>query len=628
MGNRSSGIRMEKVPVRHGCLKFLTCGSVDDGKSTLIGRLLLDCGELFEDELAGLTRDSRKHGTTGNDIDPALLMDGLLAEREQGITIDVAYRYFSTLRRQFIVADCPGHEQYTRNMVTGAADCDAAVLVVDARKGLRTQTRRHARICSLLGVRRVLLCVNKIDLVDYDQATFFRIAGEFATLASELDLDMAVALPVSARYGHNVVARSEATPWYAGPSLISCLEELDVTAEQGSAPFRMPVQCVIRPSQDFRGYAGTIASGSVEVGEEVLVAGHGRSVEIKEMFRGSERVTRAAAGDAVTVVLADDIDLARGDLLAALGAPPVFVNQFAAHVVWMSAQPLLAGRRYVMRTINKSIPATVMTIRCQIDVNSGQRLVARTVTLNEIAVCHFATEQPFAFDPYSTNRTTGAFILIDEDTSDTAATGMIDFPLHRAENLHPQPLLLNATARAAIKAQTACIVWFTGLSGAGKSTIGAALERKLFERGQHTFMIDGDNLRLGLNRDLGFAEQDRVENVRRAGEVARLMAEAGLMVICSLISPFRADRESARRTAAGIPFLEIFVDAPVETCIRRDAKGLYARAKAGQIPNFTGLDGRYEAPEKPDLRLDTSIAGVDECVTAALELLKEKRLID
>jgi bifunctional enzyme CysN/CysC len=596
-----SDIRAAALPT----LRLLTCGSVDDGKSTLIGRLLYEQQLIFDDHLSALKRDSKKHGTTGEDIDFALLVDGLEAEREQGITIDVAYRYFATPARSFVVADTPGHEQYTRNMATGASNAELAVILVDARKGLLTQTFRHSYIVSLLGIRHVVLAINKIDLVDFDEKTFRTIVANFLEFAKPLGFRSIEPIPISARFGDNVSSRSVRTPWFDGPHLLQHLEHVEVDEDRRSAPFRLPVQWVNRPHLDFRGFAGSIASGAVKVGDSVVVASSGRLTKVARVLSSDGDVDEASAGEAVTLVLADEVDIARGDVLTQPDARPEVADQFTAHVIWMSVEKLLPGRSYLMKIGAKTTPATVTELKHRIDVNSLEKLAGKTLALNEVGFCNLATTTPIAFDPYVENRETGAFILIDRFTNETAAAGMIAHGLRRATNIHRHDLTVSRDARAQIKHQRAAILWFTGLSGAGKSVIANLVEAKLHRRGVHTVMLDGDNVRHGLNKDLGFTAADRVENIRRVGEVARLMTEAGLIVLCSFISPFRAERTLVRDLAAPGEFVEIFVDAPLETVIARDPKGLYKRALAGEIKNFTGIDQPYENPETPDLVLES-----------------------
>jgi bifunctional enzyme CysN/CysC len=586
-------------------LRFLTCGSVDDGKSTLIGRLLHDSNLVFDDQLSSLAKDSKRHGTTGDDIDLALLVDGLEAEREQGITIDVAHRFFSTTRRSFIVADTPGHEQYTRNMATGASTADLAVLLIDARRGVLAQTRRHSLICSLLGVRHVVLAVNKIDLVCYREDVFRQVIAEYSTFASELGFSSIASIPISARYGDNVTSLSNTTPWYHGPSLLEYLETIDVARDVAESPFRFPVQWVNRPDLDFRGYAGTVASGGINAGDPIAVAVSGRISRVKELLTYEGPRTSANAGDAITITLTDELDITRGDLLVSPKLLPEVSDQFAAHIIWMSDLPLIPGRSYLARIGTKTTPIAVTTIKYKIDVNTREHLAARTLGLNDIAFCNLATGAPLAFDPYTQNRNTGSFIIIDRSTNHTLGAGMIAFGLRRGTNIHRQATLIGKSERAAHKHHKPAIIWFTGLSGAGKSTIANAVEQQLHAAGHHTMMLDGDNLRLGLNRDLGFTEADRVENIRRAGEVAKLLADAGLIVLCAFISPYRAEREMVRRLVPEGEFIEVFVDTPVDECVRRDPKGLYAKAKAGTIKNFTGFDAPYEPPTNPEIHLQT-----------------------
>ncbi|MBR1232030.1 sulfate adenylyltransferase subunit CysN [Bradyrhizobium sp. AUGA SZCCT0182] len=584
-------------------LRFLTCGSVDDGKSTLIGRLLHENSLVFVDHLAALERDSKKYGTTTGTLDFALLLDGLEAEREQGITIDVAYRYFSTKRRSFVVADAPGHEQYTRNMATGASNSDLAVLLADARKGLLSQTRRHAIIASLLGLQHVVLAVNKMDLVGLDEGVFKHIAEGFATFAADLGFRTLQAIPVSARDGDNISTLSTRMDWYGGPTLLSYLEEIEVDDHRAARPFRMPVQLVSRPDSDFRGFAGTVADGRVLVGDGVAVLPTGRTSRVKRILNVSGECEAAVAGDAVTLILTDEIDIARGDMLTAPQERAQVADQFAAHLVWMSDERLLPGRSYLVKINHGTVAGTVTALKHRIDVNTLGRMATKTLSLNDIGVCNISLARAVAFDAYSDNRDTGSFILIDRYTNETLAAGMIDFALRRAGNLHHQQLAVTTAQRSQLMQHKPLVLWFTGLPGAGKSTLANLVETGLHARGIHTTMLDGDNVRLGLNRDLGFTEPDRVENIRRVGEVARLMSEAGLVVLCSFISPFRAERRMVRELIGTEAFIEIFVDTPLDTCIARDPKGLYRRALAGEIKNVTGVDQIYEAPQAAALHL-------------------------
>jgi bifunctional enzyme CysN/CysC len=608
-------------------LRLLTCGSVDDGKSSLIGRLLYEQKLIFDDQLSALERDSKKHGTTGEDIDFALLVDGLEAEREQGITIDVAYRYFATQKRSFIVADTPGHEQYTRNMATGASNADLAIILVDARKGLLTQTFRHSIIASLLGIRHVVLAVNKIDLIDHDEAAFRAIVEAFEHFAKSLDFHTFAAIPISARFGDNISSLSPRTPWHKGPFLLDYLERIEVEDDRRAAPFRLPVQWVNRPHLDFRGFTGSIVSGSIRQGDEIVVASSGRSTTVTRILSGDDDVAGAAAGEAVTLTLADEVDIARGDMLARPDTRPEVADQFTAHVIWMSADALLPGRSYLMKIGARTTPATVTELKHRIDVNTLEKLAAKTLGLNEVGLCNLATSMPIAYDSYADNRDTGAFILIDRTSNETAAAGMIAHGLRRATNIHRQDLTVTREARAALKHQKPAVLWFTGLSGAGKSTIANIVEAKLHARAVHTVMLDGDNVRHGLNKDLGFTAGDRVENIRRVAEVARLMTDAGLIVLCSFISPFRAERAMARDLAAPGEFLEVFVDAPMQTVIARDPKGLYKRALAGEIKNFTGVDQPYEAPENAEIVLPSASQGAEALADKVIAALESRRMI-
>ncbi|HWF64513.1 MAG TPA: sulfate adenylyltransferase subunit CysN [Rhizomicrobium sp.] len=612
---------------RKTLLRFLTCGSVDDGKSTLIGRLLFDTKLLFDDTLSALEKDSSKFGTTGDDIDFALLVDGLEAEREQGITIDVAYRFFATDKRKFIVADTPGHEQYTRNMATGASNSDLAVILVDARKGVLTQTRRHAYIVSLLGIRHIVLAVNKIDLVDYAQDVFDRIVADFNGFSDRLGFASRVAIPLSARFGDNVIAASERTPWYRGPALLAHLEGVDIDSALAGKPLRLPVQWVNRPDLNFRGFAGTLTSGRVRPGDAIVVARSGRLSRVARIVTMDGDRDEAIAGDAVTITLADEVDVSRGDVLCDSHARPDVSDQFAAHLLWMAEEELLPGRQYLLKLATSTVAATVSTLKHKVDVNSLERLASRTLALNEVGYCNFSLAQPLAFDPYRDNRDMGGFILIDRFTNATVGAGMIDFGLRRATNVHWQALDVNKEARAGIKGQKPAILWFTGLSGSGKSTIANLVEKALTAEGRHTYLLDGDNVRHGLNRDLGFTDADRVENIRRVGETAKLFLDAGLIVLVSFISPFRSERRMARELVDADEFIEVFVDTPLEVCMARDPKGLYQKARAGAIKNFTGIDSPYETPEKAEITLATVEASAEEQAARILKYLREKRYI-
>lgn len=605
-----------------GLLRFITCGSVDDGKSTLIGRLLFESRALFADQLSALESDSRRHGTQGDDIDYALLLDGLSAEREQGITIDVAYRFFNTDRRKFIVADCPGHEQYTRNMATGASTADVAVVLVDARKGLLPQTRRHSYIVSLLGIRHVLLAVNKMDLAGYDQDVFDGIVAQYRELAAQLGIEHVQAVPLSALRGDNLLQRSDNTPWYDGPSVLDYLETVDVA--RGAAPvgFRLPVQWVNRPDQDFRGFSGTVASGSIQPGDEVVALPSGRRSTVARIVTADGDLPQARAGQAVTLTLADEVDISRGDVIADAHAPPQVADQFAAHVLWMGEQALLPGRPYWLKIGTRTVSASVTEIKHKIDVNTQEALAAKHLELNEVGYCNLYLDQPVPFEAYADDRTLGGFILIDRQSNATVAAGTLDFALRRAGNIHWQHLDVDKAARARIKGQQPRVLWFTGLSGSGKSTIANLVDKRLHALGYHTFILDGDNVRHGLNKDLGFTDEDRVENIRRVAEVAKLMSDAGLIVLVSFISPFRAERRMARELFAPGEFVEVHVDTPLDVAEQRDVKGLYAKARAGQLRNFTGIDSPYEAPQAAELRLDTVADSAERLAQRVIDYLQ------
>ena len=602
-------------------LRFITCGSVDDGKSTLIGRLLHDSRRLFDDQLAALEADSRRHGTQGERIDYALLLDGLSAEREQGITIDVAYRFFDTDKRKFIVADCPGHAQYTRNMATGASTADVAVVLVDARKGLLPQTRRHSYIVSLLGIRHVVLAVNKMDLVGYGQGVFDAIAEGYRALAAQLGIASVQAIPLSALEGDNLLARSPAMPWYTGPALLEHLESVQVDSGEAVTGLRLPVQWVNRPNLDFRGFAGTLAAGSARPGDAVVVLPSGRRSRIARVLGPDGELAVAGRGEAVTLMLEDEIDVSRGDVIAAAGDPPQVADQFAAHLLWMGEEPLLPGRPYWLKIGTRTVGASVSEIKHRVDVDTQEHLAAKRLELNEVAQVNLALDEPVAFAPYADNHALGGFILIDRERDDTVAAGTLDFALRRAGNVHWHRMDVDKAARARIKGQQPKVLWFTGLSGAGKSTVANLVEKQLLARGFHTFLLDGDNVRHGLNRDLGFTDEDRVENIRRVAEVAKLMTDAGLIVLVSFISPFRAERRMARDRFEPGEFIEVYVDAPLAVAEARDPKGLYRKARAGQIPNFTGISSPYEAPEAPELRLDAGSQSPEALAAQVLQAL-------
>jgi bifunctional enzyme CysN/CysC len=598
-------------------LRFITCGSVDDGKSTLIGRLLYDSKMIFEDQLAALESDSKKVGTQGGDIDFALLVDGLAAEREQGITIDVAYRFFATDKRKFIVADTPGHEQYTRNMVTGASTADLAVILIDARKGVLTQTRRHSYLVSLTGIRHVVLAVTKMDLVDWAQDVFAAIVEEYSDFAKQIGLANFVAIPISGLKGDNITAKSKAAPWYKGPALLEHLETVELgEARREGGPFRIPVQWVNRPNQDFRGFAGMIASGRVAPGDRVRVAPSGAISTIARIVTSDGDLDHAIAGQAVTITLADEIDCSRGDVIAAADDPPEAADQFEATLIWMGEERLLPGRPYWLKIGAKLVTAQVTDIKHKVNVNTLEHTAAKVLDLNEIAICNLSVDRTIAFEPYDANPDMGGFVLVDRLSNATVGAGLIRFALRRSSNVHWQALDVSREARAAVKGQKAAVLWFTGLSGAGKSTIANLVEKKLLSLGRHTVLLDGDNVRHGLSRDLGFTEADRVENIRRVAEVAKLMTDAGLIVLVSFISPFRAERQLARELIAQGEFFEIHIDTPLDEAERRDVKGLYKKARAGQLKNFTGIDSPYEPPEAPEIRIDTT--KMDAASAAAL----------
>jgi bifunctional enzyme CysN/CysC len=612
---------------RTSLLRFITCGSVDDGKSTLLGRLLFESKGIFEDQLATLALDSTRVGTRGGDIDFALLLDGLAAEREQGITIDVAYRFFSTAKRTFIAADTPGHEQYTRNMVTGASTADLAVILIDARKGVLTQTRRHTYLVSLLGIRQVVLAINKMDLVEYSPEVFARIESDYRDFATRLGMEDIVAIPMSAALGDNVVQRSAAMRWYTGPTLLDHLETVPPATNPEAKPFRMPVQWVNRPHADFRGFAGPIVSGSVHVGQPVVVLPAGRTSQVERVLAGDVDVESAVAGQSITLTLTDHVDVSRGAVIAEAARPPAVADQFEATIVWMHERPMLQGRSYLMKIGTQLVPATVAPLKYKVNVNTLEHVAATRLELNDIGVCGLELAHPIAFEPYSENRDLGGFILIDRLTNNTVGAGLLHFALRRSENLHWQFFEVDKDARAVAKGQKPSVLWFTGLSGAGKSTIANLVEKRLHARGCHTYLLDGDNVRRGLNKDLGFTDADRVENIRRVAEVAHLMADAGLIVLVSFISPFRAERRMARELMQDGDFLEVFIDTPLEVAEERDPKGLYRKARRGELRNFTGVDSPYERPENPEIRVDTTQVSAADAADLILARLAEARII-
>jgi len=586
-------------------LRFITCGSVDDGKSTLIGRLLFESKAIFDDQLASLEKDSRQYGTQGERMDFALLVDGLQAEREQGITIDVAYRFFATDKRRFIVADTPGHEQYTRNMATGASTAQLAVILIDARKGVLVQTRRHSRIVAMMGMRNAVLAVNKMDLIEYSQDMFNTIVADYLQFAKGLGFNSVHAIPLSGLEGDNVLQASGKMPWYSGPSLMAYLDSVDVWQKSDRKAFRMPVQWVNRPHLDFRGFCGTVAEGSIKPGDKVRVLPSGVQTQVKQVISGFDAVVQASEGEAVTLTLAEEVDISRGDVLVAADQSAEVADQFEARILWMHEHSMTPGRQYFLKIATKEVTATVTSIKYLEDVNTGTQLAAKTLELNEIACVNISTSAPVVFEPYKINHVLGSFILIDKLSFETVGAGMLNFALRRASNIHRQALEINKQSRAALKLQRAQCIWLTGLSGSGKSTIANLLEKRLYSEDRHTYLLDGDNVRHGLNRDLGFTEADRVENIRRVAEVARLMVDAGLVVIVSLISPFRAERAMARQLFEPEEFTEVFVDTPLAECERRDVKGLYAKARRGELKNFTGIDSPYQPPETPDVHLLT-----------------------
>jgi bifunctional enzyme CysN/CysC len=614
---------------RKSLLRFITCGSVDDGKSTLIGRLLYESKMLFDDQLAAIEADSKKWGTQGGEIDFALLVDGLAAEREQGITIDVAYRFFSTDRRKFIVADTPGHEQYTRNMITGASTADVAVILIDARRGILTQTRRHSYLVSLIGIRKVVLAINKMDLVDYSEKVFRSITEEYRTFAAQFGLEDITAIPLSALRGDNIIEHSVRMPWYHGSTLMGYLESVSVeeTRQQASA-FRMPVQWVNRPHLDFRGFCGTVSSGTIKPGDRIRVQPAGRESRVVRIVTAAGDLPLAVAGQSITLTLADEVDVSRGDMISVATSPAEVADQFEATLVWMSDDAMLPGRPYLLKIGTRSLNATVTEPKYKINVNTMEHLATKKLELNEIGVCNLALDQPIAFDAYKDNRDTGAFILIDRMTNNTVGAGMLHFALRRAHNVHLQPVDVNKAARARSKGQRPAVLWFTGLSGAGKSTIANLVDKKLNALGCHTYLLDGDNLRHGLNKDLGFTDADRVENIRRVAEVAHLFVDAGLIVLTAFISPFLAERAMARRLFEDGEFIEVHVDTPLDVAEARDVKGLYRKARRGELRNFTGIDSPYEAPETPEVRVNTEHQSAQDAADAVVARLRDLGRLD
>lgn len=614
---------------RKSLLRFITCGSVDDGKSTVIGRLLYESKMLFEDQLAAIENDSKKWGTQGGDIDFALLVDGLAAEREQGITIDVAYRFFSTDRRKFIVADTPGHEQYTRNMITGASTADVAVVLIDARKGVLTQTRRHSYLVSLIGVRKVVLAINKMDLVDYSQKVFDQINEEYREFAKQIGLNDVTSIPLSGLKGDNMLVASEKTPWYHGPTLMGFLETCEVDEDRlQKEAFRLPVQWVNRPNLDFRGFCGVITAGMVKPGDKIRAQPSGRESKVARIVTLNGDLPLAVAGQSVTLTLEDEIDISRGDVISGVDSPAEVADQFEAALVWMHDEPMMPGRSFLMKIGTQTVTASITEPKYKVNVNTMEHLAAKQLGLNEIGVVNLALDRPIAFDPYTVNRDTGGFILINRLTNNTVGAGMLHFALRRSHNIHMQHVDVDKAARATAKGQRPGVLWFTGLSGAGKSTIANLVEKKLHAMGRHTYLLDGDNIRHGLNKDLGFTEADRVENIRRVAEVSRLMVDAGLIVITAFISPFRSERAMARSLLGTGEFIEVHVDTPLNVAEDRDVKGLYKKARRGEIANFTGITSPYEAPEAPELRVDTTLLNPEQAADAVISRMKQLGLID
>ncbi|MDR5899462.1 sulfate adenylyltransferase subunit CysN [Halomonas vilamensis] len=618
-----------KAHEHKGLLRFITCGSVDDGKSTLIGRLLFESKLLFEDQLAAIEADSKKYGTQGGEMDFALLVDGLAAEREQGITIDVAYRFFSTDKRKFIVADTPGHEQYTRNMVTGASTADAAILMVDARYGILTQTCRHSFLMALMGLRHVVVAINKMDLVDYSKARFDEIVEAYRAFAKQLGLENITFIPMSALKGDNVIEHGVNMPWYHGTTLMGYLETVEIDDDRlQRAPFRMPVQWVNRPNLDFRGFTGMVSSGTVKPGDAIRVQPSGKASQVARIYTFDGDLDEAVAGQSITLLLEDEIDISRGDVISGVEHPAQTADQFETTLVWMDEQPLLPGRPYLMKLGTQTVTATVTDIKYQVNVNTLEHTAAKQLDLNAIGICTLSVNKAVAFDAYKDNQDTGGFILIDRMTNNTVGAGMLHFALRRSQNIHMQHVDIDKRVRAEAKTQKPVVLWFTGLSGAGKSTIANLVEQKLFAQGQHTYLLDGDNVRHGLNRDLGFTDADRVENIRRVSEVAKLMVDAGLIVLSAFISPFRSERQMARDLVGEGEFIEVFVDTPLDVAEERDPKGLYKKARRGELKNFTGIDSAYEMPETPEVHLKTATSSPEEAAETVMVALRERGLIN
>ncbi len=605
-------------------LRFITCGSVDDGKSTLIGRMLYESHMLFDDQLSSLKADSKKVGTQGEEIDFALLVDGLAAEREQGITIDVAYRFFSTDKRKYIVADTPGHEEYTRNMATGASTADVAIILVDAEQGVLTQTRRHSFIVSMVGVKKVLLAINKLDLVNYSEEIYDKIVSDYQDFAqTALDIDSITSIPISALIGDNVVKKSENTPWYNGQTIMEYLETVEISNQKTLQSFRMPVQWVNRPNSNFRGFSGLISSGKINSGDKIRILPGGQTSTIKSIVTWGGNLATAKAGQSVTIILDDEIDVSRGDVITISEDPCSEADQFQARILWMNENPMMPGRQYLLKSNSQSAMLTLGRLKHRIDVNTLDHLPAKTLELNEIGVCNISLDKRIAFDSYDKNQTMGGFIVIDRLSNNTVGMGLIDFALRRSENIHWQKMDVSQESRAEQKSQVPKIIWFTGLSGSGKSSIANILEKKLQSLGRHTITLDGDNIRHGINRDLGFTDADRVENIRRVGEVAKLMLNSGLICITSFISPFESERKMVRSLVSENEFIEVFVDTPLSVCEQRDVKGLYAKARSGEIPNFTGISSPFEKPINPEIRIDTLNISAEEAADQIIEFLSK-----